>query len=225
LDRPFLLAIAPATALRYGPRSMNRRGTSGGILVGLLIVAAVATALGQVAPTDEPSPPPAEPAAEPVDTDAGADVAEPEATDVAESEATDVAGPEASESEVAASAPPPRVSETSRVVQRRREAALVGGWVHSARDQVTGRFSVDDLMLGANGEWVRRTSSVDSTSGLAAPPAEASGTWFTEEGTLVLLVRGSAVDEVMRAAFQIDDRSERLVLELDGGPTTYNRYR
>jgi hypothetical protein len=193
--------------------------------VGLLIVAAVATALAQVAPTDEPAPATTEPVAEPADADAGTAAAEPAAADAGEPEATDVTESEATEPELDAGEPPPRISETTRVVQRRREAALVGGWVSSARDQGTGRFAVDDLMLGANGEWVRRTSVVDSTSGLAAPAVEASGTWFTEEATLVLLARGSAVDEVMRAAYQIDDRSEKLVLELDGGPTTFHRYR
>jgi hypothetical protein len=186
--------------------------------VGLLIVAAVATALAQVAPTDEPAPATTEPVAEPADSDAGTAAAEPAAADAVEPEATDVTEPEAGE-------PPPRISETTRVVQRRREAALVGGWVSSARDQGTGRFAVDDLMLGANGEWVRRTADIDSTSGLAVPPVEASGTWFTEDATLVLLARGSAIDEVLRAAYQIDDRSEKLVLELDGGPTTFHRYR
>lgn len=116
-------------------------------------------------------------------------------------------------------------AETRRVVARRREAALVGGWVASTHDAASSTVTVDDLVLGANGEWTRRISRVGSDQGLLAPPVESSGTWFTEQGTVVLLDRGSAVDEVLRSPFLIDDRSEQLTLESDGGPVLYYRYR
>ncbi|MBN1774379.1 MAG: hypothetical protein JXB32_24170 [Deltaproteobacteria bacterium] len=115
--------------------------------------------------------------------------------------------------------------EARRVIARRREAALVGGWVAATHDPSSSTVTVDDLVLGANGEWTRGQSRVGSDQGLLAPPEETSGTWFTEEGTLVLLDRGSAVDEVLRSAFLIDDRSEELTLEVGGGPVLYYRYR
>ena len=111
------------------------------------------------------------------------------------------------------------------MIARRREAALVGGWVASTHDPASSTVTVDDLVLGANGEWTRRIGRVASDQGLLEPPEESSGTWFTEEGTVVLLDRGSAVDEVLRSAFLIDDRSEQLTLEADGGPVLYHRYR
>lgn len=116
-------------------------------------------------------------------------------------------------------------AEARRVVARRREAALVGGWVASTHDLASRTVTVDDLVLGANGEWIRRIGRVGSDQGLLEPPEESTGTWFTEEGTVVLLDRGSAVDEVLRSAFLIDDRSEELTLEVGGEPVLYHRYR
>jgi hypothetical protein len=116
-------------------------------------------------------------------------------------------------------------ADARRVISRRREAALVGGWVRSELDAATGTVVVEDLGLGANGEWVRRRSTVNDETGLAGPPEETTGAWFTQESELILLARGSAVDEVLHATFQIDDRSERLVLELPSAPTTFFRYR
>jgi len=115
--------------------------------------------------------------------------------------------------------------EARRGGTRRREAALVGGWVASSRDPASSTVLVDDLVLGANGEWTRRISRVGSDQGLLAPPAESSGTWFTEAGTVVLLDRGSAADEVLRSPYSIDDRSEQLTLESDEEPLRYYRYR
>ncbi|MBI5488934.1 MAG: hypothetical protein HY905_16490 [Deltaproteobacteria bacterium] len=223
-----------------------------GTVSAVLVVAAVATALAQVAP-DEANP------AEPTAGDAGTGTAtvEPETGAAGELEggapatadaggasepeqtATADAGappePDAAEDvtatqqpEAAAETSTPRIAsdaDISRVVQRRREAALVGGWVHSSRDEAAGRFVVDDLQLDATGQFTRRQSGVDADTGMATPSDESTGTWFTEEGTLVLLAQGSAIDEVLRAAFQIDDRSETLVVELPGGPASYFRYR
>jgi hypothetical protein len=179
-------------------------------------------------------------AAAPAAPDAGttiapaADAEEPEAGELEVVPAADA--PEPSEAADAGEPPPepdsapPAVqdagaAEARRVVARRREAALVGGWVSSTHDVAAFTVTVDDLLLGANGEWTRRASRVGSDQGLREPPTETSGTWFTEEGTVVLLDRGSAVDEVLRSPFLIDDRSEQLTLEVDGRPVLYYRYR
>ncbi|MBI5502223.1 MAG: hypothetical protein HY907_18410 [Deltaproteobacteria bacterium] len=186
-----------------------------GTVSALLVVAAVATALAQVAPDDGTATPIAP------EPDASADAGPAPGPDAVED--VPAAAPEA-----AVETAMPRVAadaDIARVVQRRREASLVGGWVHSVRDEAAGRFTVDDVQLDATGQFRRRQSDVDAAAGIAAAPAESTGTWFTEEATLVLLAQGSAVDEVLRAAFQIDDRSETLVLELPGGPASYFRYR
>ena len=154
--------------------------------------------------------------------DAGA--AEPDAAAAAEPDAAAAVEPDATP-EPEAGTTATSATDVSRVVQRRREAALVGGWVHSTRDDDAARFVVDDLRLAATGEWVRRQSRVDAQAGMTDPPEESSGTWFTEEGDLVLVARGSAVDEVLRAPFQIDDRSETLIVELSDGTVSYYRYR
>ena len=216
--------------------------TLAGTASALLVLAVVATAVAQVAPDDPPTVQEAgdaEPGTSTTETDAGADdpdaatAAEPDAAAATEPDATpepdgreevDAAPAEATAMPEAGTT---ATSETdvSRVVQRRREAALVGGWVQSTRDDAAARFVVDDLRLAATGEWLRRQSSVDAQAGMTDPPEESSGTWFTEEGDLVLVARGSAVDEVLRAAYQIDDRSETLILELSGGTVSYYRYR
>ncbi len=213
---------------------MKRRWSVAALLLGLVAALAVATAMAQVSPAPQPAPDP-----DPASGDAGA--AEPDAV-VEESTAAADAGPvepdaTSAEPDAAPVEPDaaPIATETGgprdaggdarRVVSRRREAALVGGWVRSELDATAGTVVVDDLGLGANGEWLRRRSAVRDDTGLAAPPEEAGGVWFTQDAELVLLARGSAVDEVLRATFQIDDRSERLVLELPAGPATFFRYR
>jgi hypothetical protein len=203
---------------------MERRWTIAALLFGVLAALAVATAVAQVSPALEPASP----------ADAGApepDVVVEEAVAVADAGTlapNAVEGTEPDAAPTVADVEEDRNEGTTdgrRVISRRREAALVGGWVRSELDAVAGTVAVDDLGLGANGEWVRRRSTISDETGLAGPPEETNGAWFTQESELILLARGSAVDEVLRATFQIDDRSERLVLELPSGPTTFFRYR
>lgn len=198
-----------------------------------LIAAAALVVASAVAAQDVGSGPPAAAAPNEGAVDAGASAGEPEVapgpdagepTSDAPVTADGTAGAETTPEAGEASSDPGR-GEARRVVSRRREAALVGGWVASVHDPASFTVTVDDLVLGANGEWTRRVSRVGSDRGLLAPPEESSGTWFTEESTVVLLDRGSAVDEVLRSPFLIDDRSELLTLESEGGPVVYYRYR
>jgi len=210
--------------LRYVRSPMNARS----LAVSALLAAAVLVVASAVGAQDAGDAPPAASAgagaaADSPDAASAADAGEPtsavEATDGAPDE------PAEAETRTASARDDAGRAEARRVVARRREAALVGGWVASTHDPASATVTVDDLVLGANGEWTRRVSRVGSDQGLLAPPAESSGTWFTEEGTVVLLDRGSAVDEVLRSPFSIDDRSERLTLEADGGPVLYYRFR
>jgi hypothetical protein len=202
---------------------MNGRSLAAFALLAVALLA-VASAVAQVA--DDPAPPAAdvgstadaEPPVDDPDAVATVDTGEPV-------EASEAGEPPAEPDAEPATVRDAGASEARRVITRRREAALVGGWVASTHDTASYTVTVDDIVLGANGEWTRRTSRISSDQGLLAPPDETSGTWFTEETTVVLLDRGSAVDERLRSVYLIDDRSEQLTLELDGGPVVYYRYR
>jgi hypothetical protein len=145
----------------------------------------------------------------------------------------------------AADAAAARPATTRRVSSREHDPTLVGGWVasrtlHRNPDGVT--TEVDDLVLGANGDWTRRRSIVGTAGdggGLAGEPESTGGTWFTETApadgtggatttvrTLVLLRAGSAVVEELRSAYDIGEPWDILVLrDAPGGFTVYFRYR
>lgn len=123
---------------------------------------------------------------------------------------------------------PPPVEPTharSAVTARRRDPSVVGGWVRSWTG--SGGVTVEEIVLWSNGEWRRRTAVVSPATGLLGEPAEEIGTWYTEEGTLVLLEHGSAPSEALRAAYELSDRADSLTLRRgEGGvPIEYFRYR